>query len=828
MKKDLTGQWMFRSLDEAEYMTATVPGCQYTDLLAAGVIQDPFAGTNEKDCQWIHDKDYEYKKVFAMTAKELAAERIELVARRLDTICELYLNDTAIGYTDNCHLPHVLDVKERLSEGDNELRIIFRSPKKYVEQKTAETPAPVNSNGQNGIVHIRKPQCHFGWDWGPVLTPVGIGGDIYLDIGDRKRLGELYVETKKVGDGYTIFANCDNAERYVLTDPDGKSVTISDRQAEFCIENAQLWWTYELSGKDEQPLYTVVAEMTESNGKIQRTERKVGLRTIELNRQKDVYGYNFQFILNGVPIFVKGANYIPPDSFMTRYDRAQRDALLDAVRFSNMNMIRIWGGGYYADDELLDECDRRGILVWQDFMFACQAYPFFVPEFLNNVLQEVAYNVKRISSHPCLAVWCGNNEIEDMHMAWVTMQKYVLWTEKFFYHILPEELRKYDPTTPYTAGSPIGTEHNRNVGADFVGDTHLWGVWHGLQPMQYYRRRMTRFCSEFGFESLPCFQSIRSYAKPDEYPLSSAVQKAHQKCVNGNDKMLYYIASRFDLSDDIEDLVYLSQVTQQECIADATEHWRRNKGRCNGSMYWQLNDCWPTCSWSSYDYAGRYKALQYTARWFNAPLSVSIEDGKKEIKVFLLNDHKEAKEAEVEYVVFSFVGQPAAVERKSVSIGGVENMLVYTIPVTAIDAATQGLAVRLWQNGEMIMQKTHLLLPEKKLRLPRAPIQTTVRREGDLLKITLTSEVYQRLVMLDNEGEHFSDNYFDLLPGETKVVTQRYTSGCDSVTVRCVTDLKKTKKIKNLWARIKVFFSIRNISNALYHGRVPKQYSGKE
>ncbi|MBQ7652806.1 MAG: glycoside hydrolase family 2 protein [Clostridia bacterium] len=858
----LVGKWSFKATDENNYYDALVPGCQFLDLMRNGIIPDPFLSTNEKTAQWVHEKDYVYRKTFLLSKADLEYADLELVCVQLDTICELKLNGEVIGNAENCHREYRFSLNDKAREGENILEITFFSPKKYVEEKRKIIPTPINSNGQNGIVHIRKPQCHFGWDWGPVLTPVGISGDIFIELSNVK-LGELTVKAKKTVNAFKITAIAENAEEIVLTHPDGRTLVIKGENAEFEVNDPELWWTKELSQKAKQPLYVVTARRNDEDCEELKT-KKIGLRTIELNREKDEYGYNFQFVLNGVPIFVKGANYVPPDSFITRFTKDKLSALLDAAEFSNFNMLRIWGGGYYASEELLSACDERGILVWQDFAFACQAYPFFETDFLENVLKEVEYNVKRISSHPSLALWCGNNEIEDMHMAWVTMKKYVDWTETFFYKVLPKQIALFDDVTPYTQGSPIGSSHNQDVGADHVGDTHLWGVWHGLQPMKHYRKRMTRFCSEFGFESLPSMQAIRSYATPEEYPLSSETQKSHQKCKNGNDKMLYYIASRFKLSDKIEELVYLSQVTQQECIADATEHWRRNKGRCNGAMYWQFNDCWQTCSWSSIDYLGVYKALQYKAKEFNDPLTLSIEDEKDKLKIYILNDLLDEQTVEIEFVTFDFYSI-LKVERIPLTVKPLENLFVGEFSFD-VDRKKGGVAVRLYRNGVRLTQKTHLFYPEKKLKLPKPDFTVSETITGNLREITISSPNYQRLVALENESTlPFSDNFFDLLPGESKTVYQKINTTRESatetysstlsektnsndtiilsdlkhsrnipydnqmsdnmdytLTIRSVASTSRASFIKTCKAKFKVFFSITNLANAFYHGRVKK------
>jgi len=840
MKKSLNGLWKFRKFNSGEYKDATVPGCNFLDLMANGDIDDPFYALNENKVQWVAKEDWEYFKEFEIGSDDLNCDDVTLNFTMLDTICDVFVNDSLVFKGDNCFIAYNYSIKDYIKVGTNTLRVVFYSPVHYVSKLHKEEPTPMNSNGQNGIVHIRKPQCHFGWDWGPVLPPSGISGDVCIDFVNKGRIEYLSV-TQSHNDDVVIRVNADIKAyddvkcRITLECPNGETFTRDGDSADFVIENPELWWTYELSHKDSQPLYTITAQLEYDGEPVDTVKKRIGLRTIELNREKDAYGKNFQFILNGVPLFIKGASYIPPDSFITRYDDERMNHLLDAARFSNMNMIRIWGGGYYESDRFYDACDERGILVWQDFQFACQAYPFFIDSFLDNVKREVAYNVRRLSHHPSLAVWCGNNEIEDMHMAWVHMKKYVDYTEKFFYHILEPEIRKFDTSTPYTPGSPIGISHNKGVGSDNVGDTHLWGVWHGLQPMNYYRKRMTRFCSEFGFESLPDIKMIEAFAEPEDYSLSSDVFKSHQKCANGNDKMIYYIASRFNLPEKFEDYIYLSQVTQQECIADATEHWRRNKGRCNGSMYWQFNDCWGVCSWSSIDYCGNYKALQYTAKHFNAPLSVSVEDTEEYIKIFALNDLNTNQDIKVEYEIFDFTSGTLEKQAEEKSLAALENKEVFLLSTEDIkskyDYRHTAVAVRLYKSDELLMQKVILLDKEKNLQLPKTKLKTKITVFDDYLEISVTADKFARLVKLDSSKSilPFSDNFFDLLPGQTKTVTiskdknMTMTDLAESISVYSLCNIKPDKnKFKTKMKQAKVFFSPVNIANAVHHGKLSK------
>ncbi len=838
MKKSLNGDWLFKQSDKQDWLPAVVPGCNFLDLMANGLIKDPFIGLNEQDCDWVGKTDFEYKKTFCLSDAELECDEIRLCAKALDTVCDVRVNGKLAFSENNCFVEHKYDVKSLLKSGENEISVYFHSPVNYVKQMYKQCSTPVNSNGQNGIVHIRKPQCHFGWDWGPVLPLSGITDDIYLEIVsgaivDLLNVNSDYVDEKgivSVSVDYTSYA--DTECEIVLTSPDGSHQSVVGKNAKFVVDNPELWWSYELTDKKEQPLYNVSVRLLVDGKTVDESSKKIGIRHLELNTKRDEYGKNFQFVLNGVPIFAKGANYIPADSFITRFTKDKLDYLLDAVQFSNMNIVRIWGGGYYASDAFYDECDKRGILVWQDFMFACQAYPFFNDDFLANVKREVAYNTARICSHPSLALWCGNNEIEDMHMAWINMPKYIEYTEKFFYNILEPEIRKYDPVTSFTPGSPIGKSHNEGVYADNVGDTHLWGVWHGLKPMDYYRRRMTRFCSEFGFESLPDMNTVRTFAEPKDYDLNSKVFLSHQKCMNGNDKMVYYIAGRFDLPKHFRDYVYLSQVTQLECIADATEHWRRNKGRCNGSMYWQLNDCWGVCSWSGIDYYGNYKALQYGARHFNQPLTVSFENSKDDVKVFVLNDYRQKQDVTLEISLFDF--QNGIIDTVRYDVEQLEMRCSFDVPpqwLKSCDKRRNGILAVLYKDGSEVSRRTLLFDKEKNLSLPKAKLNTRIEIKGSDLTLRIKSDSFARLVKAECSATHlpFSDNFFDLLANEEKVITMHLDSTlspkevAQSIVVYSLSDIELNKNKLNSFAkRAKVWLSPVNIANAVHHGKVPR------
>lgn len=852
MKVNLNGDWLFREAEKGEWQSAVVPGCNYLDLLHLGQIPDPFVGTNEKDVYWVACTDWEYQKAFDCSAELLSCDRIDLECSCLDTICDVYLNGECIGHGENAHLKYAFSVKPYLQE-HNTLRIFFHSPVNYVKEKQAVEKCPRNSNGQDGIPHIRKPQCHFGWDWGPVLPPSGISGDIAVVGYNVAKISDIVI-TQTHSDNAVrldIYTELDcfseNADLHcrarvlspgnrVLLDEVTplKQDNISKNTVQ--IENPQLWWTRDLSTTETQPLYTVSVEISDENGTVfDKIEKKIGLRTIELNRERDEYGENFQFKINGVPLFIKGANWIPADSFINRYTEERLEYDLQAVKFSNMNMLRIWGGGYYESDLLYDKCDRDGILVWQDFCFACQPYPFFDNALLENVRKEVEYNVKRLRHHASLALWNGNNEIETMSIAWRTRLNYMEWTEKFFYHILPEWMKTLDTQTPYIPGSPCGTAYMKGFDRDNVGDTHLWAVWHGLQPLTYYRKRMTRFCSEFGFESLPDLKTIETYATPADYSLTGEVFSAHQKCNSGNMKMAYYITTRFRLPKHFEDYIYLSQICQEECVRDATEHWRRNRGRCNGSMYWQLNDCWPVCSWASMDYYGNYKALQYCARHFNAPITISLEDSKDCVKIYGINDTtRPLSSCCVQYTLMDFNGQiRTGDEVRPVDLPALESRVLTTLSLSSLrkfgDLKACVLVVQLIHNG-VIAQKTLLFAPEKDLHLPKTQVEMQVQVQGNQATLTLQSQSYVRFLQIYSKSntQPFSDNYFDLLPGEPRVITQVVPDG--TTTEDLQNDISffgagdivpNGSRLSDFVAKAKVFLQPINFGSYMYDHRIP-------
>ena len=677
-----------------------------------------------------------------------------------------------------------------------------------------EKPIPKNCNGTDGAAYIRKPHCHFGWDWGPHLPLTGITDDIWVECFDNRltdveikqihKNGKVTVKINPVVDG-------EGEVSAKIIYPDGTEVPIENN--EITIENPELWWTKELSGKEKQPLYKVVATL----GDVEFS-KKIGLRTIRLDRSKDQYGTNFCFYLNDTPIFGKGANWILPDSLMGRVTKETYDYYIDSALKANFNMIRTWGGAYYTSDYFYEQCDEKGILIWQDFMFACLMYPFYEDDFRENVLTEIKYQIMRIKSHPSLCLWGGNNEVETMFAYMPENMKIVQWYKKFFYEILKDLVTELDPDTPYIETSPIGESFRKCVTGDDHGDTHMWTVWHGQKPLNYYRSRPTRFCSEFGLESLPSMDAVRQFAEESDYYITSDIFNSHQKCRNGNRKMLYYLLEKYYEPQKFEDLIYMTNLIQKECIQDATEHWRRNRHRCHGSLFWQYNDCWQAPSWSSVDYTGKWKALQYASRHFFEPVCVSVEDSKNDYKIFAINDLREEKNVKITITLSSVDGKVISSNELIKTLSPLSSECVFGADIKG-NKKEIFLSVKMFEEDKLISERTKIFVPDREMKLKANTITKSVSYENGEIVVKLISPVFCRSVMVDIEDfkEPFSDNYFDLLPNEEKIIKVKADKEYE-VTVKSLADIPvKGSKLKTNLFRAKFFVEPENLANWFYY-----------
>ena len=668
---DLTGPWTLRRAGQKQTFPAVVPGCVHTDLLAAGEIEDPFQRDNEERVQWVGEADWIYERTFEM--EEIPEEKqVLLRCEGLDTLATLFVNDMEIGCTDNMYRTWEFDIRHVLCSGRNKITIRFDSAVEAIAEKRAirKLPGWGSSRDIEGRAWLRKEPCNFGWDWGPVLVTAGIWRAISVMTFDAARLADVEVAQDHAEGGGVRLDIAVTAEVHDAAAPLEALVKVSYKggvvassrvqladgagQVRLAIKNPQLWWP---NGMGEQPLYEVGVELWRDRTVLDQTTRRIGLRTLRLDRHADEWGESFQFVVNGVPFFAKGANWIPGDAFVTRMTRVEYARLIKAAVVANMNMLRCWGGGIYENAAFYDLCDEYGLCVWQDFMFACSTYPAFDAGWMANVKVEAEQNVRRLRHHPSLALWCGNNELEQGMVGDQWDDRSMSWSDygKLFDELLPEVVKRLDPHRDYWPCSPHTPPpgERKEFNDPTRGDGHLWEVWHGRKPFEWYRTAMHRFCSEFGFQSFPEPRMVATYTAAEDRNVTSYVMEHHQRSGIGNAVILQYMLEWYRMPAGFENALWLSQIQQGMAIKYAVEHWRRNRPRCMGALYWQLNDCWPVASWSSLDYAGRWKALHYMARRFYAPVLVSgVEDADHgTVEVHLANDHQRPFRGEVAWRV---------------------------------------------------------------------------------------------------------------------------------------------------------------------------------
>jgi beta-mannosidase len=817
----LTGAWQFRQAgasqreEDEEWLPATVPGGAHTDLLALGRIPDPFVGDNERRVQWVAAADWEYRYRFAVAPELLRQPHIWLVCDGLDTLATVSLNGRELGRAANMFRQYRWDVKPLLKAEGNELRIDFESVVRHVARKQAIRNLPGVKEAIPGGPHVRKAPCQFGWDWGPQLPPIGIWKEIRLEGFDAARIAGVHL--RQLHDGGKVKVEVEAeiellepvAKPLVLavaiTAPDGTAAEkifevvgqpgvgttpgwpeISKVSAHIPIANPQLWWP---NGWGDQPLYSVQVQLSRPAEILDERSYQLGLRTIELRQEPDKWGRSFTFVVNGRPLFAKGSDWIPADSFPTRLTTEALEGLIRSAARTHQNMLRVWGGGFYEDERFYDLCDRYGILVWQDFIFSCSVYPLDDPEFVENVRAEVVENIRRLRHRASLACWCGNNEMEQGWVEWSwkgpELQALKAAYDRFFHHTLPEWCAAEDPDHAYWPSSPSSNTPFENPNGQLQGDTHYWDVWHKRQPFTAYRNQHPRFMSEFGFQALPPLETIRTYAAEPDWNMTSYVMEQHQKNAGGNALMVSQMLEAFRLPKDFESLVYLSMVLQAEGIRYGVEHWRRQSRRVSGTVYWQLNDCWPVASWSSLDYYGRWKALHYAARRFYVPLLISIEDAPPCQAIFLSSDLLEPWQGSLRWALMTLNGEVLASGEKDAAVEPLGVTAVERLDFSEFldDDSRRELVfvAELWQGEGRLAVQTAFFAPTKHLSLVDPGVTATLAEEDGHLCVTLASGSLARLVELSLEGADvvFSDNYFDLPASDPVSVSCPLPGGWD-------------------------------------------------
>lgn len=811
---NLGGAWRMREADSQTWHSAHVPGSVYADLMADGTMPDPFWRENELDAFERMKKDYVYQRAFTVTEAQLAHAHVELVCEGLDTLAHVSLNGREIAFADNMHITWVWDVKEQLHAGENTLEIRFDSPILYCAKKAEEAPGWESSDATPGFRHLRKAHCMFGWDWGPRLPDAGIWRPIFLRTWDTARL-ENALMLQAHHDGVvdvTIRPEIagESAWSAEITAPDGEVIIIPETTAAeqvIAIQNPQLWWP---NGLGKQPLYRVTVRLAAGDTRVWR----IGLRTMTVSREKDEWGEEFCHVVNGMKVFAMGADYIPEDNILARVTPERTRRLLEDCKAANFNAIRVWGGGYYPDDAFYDICDKLGLMVWQDLMYACAFYDL-TPDFERSIRVETHQNVARLRHHASLALICGNNEMEMFmagansalinHRTWEFVPTYphhITDYVKMFEYILPAIVKETAPQTYWWPASPSSGGNFDAPNDENRGDNHYWDVWHGEKPFTEYRKFFFRYASEFGFQSFPCLKSVKQFTLPDDRNIFSRVMERHQRNQAANGKILSYLSQTFRYPNSFDDLLYASQLMQAEAIRYGVEHWRRNRGRCMGAIIWQLNDIWPVASWASIDYYGRWKALHYAAKRFFAPVMISAEEEgelsqnpkineyhpaplEKSFRLNVCNETLRDVTGEVVWALRTPDGEIVRQNQQTLTIPAMSAK--WLDKVDCADASLTGhyVSFAFVVDDVALSEGTCIFCAPKHFEFvnPRLTVET----RGDTLVVT--SHAYAKQVWLESEDADLllDDNAFDMNPGTKVVRVVRGTA--EKVRVRSVWDL---------------------------------------
>ena len=782
----LNGTWQLsaghRSLESVDMQ---IPGTVLSGLLAAGKIKDPFYRTNEDATRALFWKDYVFTRTFDVDEELLAQQHIVLVCEGLDTLAEISINGTFLAKTDNMHRTWKFQAKKLLHPGKNEIQIVFRSVLRFIEDYPYEAHKKINyipCGSMKGNQLLRKAHSMFGWDWGPQTIDAGIFRDIYLQGYSHARIEDIRIHQQhaknvSVQTSITLSESVPGQKLCVELSEDGADKPLQTKlcktnadgvaAVDFVIENPKLWWPNDYG---DQPLYIVRTTLLDEDGtSLESITRRIGLRTLTISQEKDEWGNEFAFCVNGVKIFTRGGNYIPDDCLYTRITEKKLDYILESCRRAHFNCVRVWGGGYYPSDAFYDLCDEKGLIVWQDLMYACNVYDV-TDAFAENCRQETYDNVRRLRHHASLGFWCGNNEIESAWDHWGDFQKETPYLRadyiRLFEEVLPKAVQEADGETFYWHSSPSSGGCFDNPDDANRGDTHYWDVWHGQKPFTDYRKYFFRFCSEFGFQSFPCAKTVNSFTLEDDRNIFSRVMESHQKNDAANGKMLYYLSENLRYPKDLTHLLYASQVLQGMAIKYGVDHWRRNRGRCMGTLYWQINDDWPAPSWSSIDYFGRWKALHYMAQKFYAPHAVSMTLEDHRCHVYFSNESFETTEYSLTLSIRDLSGnvlETYETKGNSPAFSAIETAVV-DICSWEDQKDDVFLEAVIHTKDQKVLKDVETLVPYKYLNLKNPVISTEAEETNDAFILHISSDCFAPFVALDFDDADviFSDNFFHL------------------------------------------------------------------
>lgn len=812
--KNLHEGWKFRQARLTNWYPATVPGVVHTDLLQNKIIEDPFFRLNERGLQWIDKEDWVYETCFTLAADMMRKENMELVFEGLDTYADVYLNDECILKANNMFRRWSIPVRQYIREENNILKVYFHSPVKIDVPKWDALPYQYpasNDQSENGglfnkkiSIFARKAGYHYGWAWGPRLVTSGIWRPVYIRAWSDLRINDVFIEQKEVGAGRAVIAG--HVELDADKDMDGVLVTITDEATgrvlgewqadlkrgtnrvtvDFVLHKPKLWWS---NGLGEPFLYRFRTDIIAGGELLDSKTERVGIRSLKVVHQPDKDGHTFYIELNGRPVFAKGANYIPLDNFLPRVTPENyKRTILDAAGV-NMNMLRVWGGGIYENDVFYDLCDEHGIMIWQDFMFACSMYPA-EGALLDNIHQEAVDNVKRLRNHACIALWCGNNECQDAWLGWGWKREIErqnkeyadkIWAQyRQQYHVtLPGVVREYAPGTFYWPSSPFAFEGEMSGTTD--GDRHYWSVWHGKAPISDYDSEKSRFFSEYGFQSFPEFESVKRYAPyPEDWNIRSEVMMSHQRGGDhANGLIETYLLNEYKKPRDFRAFLYMNHVLQGDAIKTAIESHRRQMPYNMGTLFWQHNDCWPVASWASRDYYGRWKAQHYYVRKAYDDILISPVVEGDDLKVYAVSDRLENTSGRLQLQVCQFDGTVVHHWGKSVGISGNDSRVCFSAPLAKLlEGANRGtvyVRVDYTDKSGRVYHNNYCLGKQKDMDYPKVDLQTEVRSIEGGYEVTVSADKFARAVCLsvaDNESV-YSDNYFDVQPKSSVQVQVR-------------------------------------------------------
>lgn len=820
--------WKFTRTGSDEWLSARVPGTVHQDLIDHGKLPNPFYGMNEAKIQWVEKEDWTYRTSFVVTPELLARDAASLVFEGLDTYADVYLNGSLLLKADNMFVGYTLPVKAVLREGENKLAIRFRSPVRETavqwDTDGFNYPADNDHSDKRMSVYSRKAPYSYGWDWGIRMATSGIWRPVKLVFFDAASIENYHVKQLKVSESEARIDNRLEVNNVMTTVcPAVISITYgygNDRKTirtevtlqpgmnevslPITVDHPHLWMP---NGWGEASLYDFIATVEVNGNEVARQEKKIGLRTIRVVMENDKDGKSFYFEVNGKPLFAKGSNFIPDDALLPNITADRYRQLMADVKAANMNMIRVWGGGIYEDDMFYEEADRNGILVWQDFLFACTTYPHD-PTFLKRVSEEVEYNIKRLRDHASLAMWCGNNEIYEGIRYWGWEKKYppAIYAEMkrgydvLFRQLLPTLVEKFDPDRFYLEGSPYEANWGRPESWK-IADSHNWGIWYGQKPFESLDAEIPRFMSEYGFQAFPEMKTIRTFAAPEDYALESPVMNAHQKSTIGNSLIRKTMSLYYKVPEKFEDLVYAGLILQGQGMRHGMEAHRRHRPYCMGSLPWQLNDSWPVVSWSAIDYYGNWKAMHYQTRRAFAPVLVNTIREGEELCHYLISDLLKDEPVTLQLDLMDFNGKIYRTRKHEGTLSANTSQLFtkenWQEALAGKDTADVLMhAILKSKKGEILSDEIYYFAKPKNQHLPHTPLRVKVSKKGTTCEVTVKADKLARDIFIEvpEQGARFTDNFFDLLPGHQKTVRITLPNGSpvsgEGIRVRQLSDIQ--------------------------------------